>query len=107
TIYVIRNGKIGPEYAAVQPNVLAISARSLYTLTKNQGMGDLNQIYAMAERDGAAFRLASIPQSFDVKSTKAFDPAYMRPLFEVGRRLGESGNAWVRSPPQAALVAQR
>lgn len=107
TIYVIRNGKIGPEYEAVQSNVLAISARSLYTLTKNQGMGDLNQIYTMAQRDGAAFRLASVPPSFDVKSTKAFDPAYMRSLFDVGRRVGESGNAWVSSPLQAARVAQR
>jgi hypothetical protein len=70
-------------------------------------MGDLNQIYAMAERDGAAFRLASIPQSFDVKSTKAFDPAYMQALFAVGRRLGESANAWARTPPEAVLVAQR
>jgi hypothetical protein len=107
TIYVIRNGKIGPEYEAVQPNVLAISARSLFTLTKHQGMGDLNQIFAMAERDGAAFRLASIPQSFNVKSTKAFDPAYMRPLFALGQRLGQSGNAWAKTPPEAVLVAQR
>lgn len=107
TIYVIRNGKIGPEYEAVQPTVLAISARSLFTLTKNQGMGDLNQIYAMAERDGAAFRLASIPQSFDVKSSKAFDPAYMRPLFQIGQRLGESGNAWAKTPPEAVILATR
>jgi hypothetical protein len=107
TIYVIRNGKIGPEYEAVQPNVLAISARSLFTLTKHQGMGDLNQIFAMAERDGAAFRLASIPQSFNVKSTKAFEPAYMRPLFALGQRLGQSGNAWAKTPPEAVLVAQR
>ncbi|MFN3744690.1 MAG: patatin-like phospholipase family protein [Hyphomicrobiaceae bacterium] len=107
TIYVIRNGKIGPEYEAVQPNVLAISARSLFTLTKHQGMGDLNQIFAMAERDGAAFRLASIPQSFNVKSTKAFDPAYMRPLFALGQRLGQSGSAWAKTPPEAVLVAQR
>jgi hypothetical protein len=107
TIYVVRNGKIGPEYEAVQSNVLAISARSLFTLTKNQGMGDLNQIYATAVRDGAAFRLASIPTSFNVKSTKAFDPAYMRPLFEVGHRLGQSGNAWAHTPPEAVIMAQR
>jgi len=107
TIYVIRNGKIGPEYEAVQSNVLAISARSLFTLTKHQGMGDLNQIYAMAERDGAAFRLASVPQSFNVKSTKAFDPVYMQALFEVGHRLGQSGDAWAKTPPEAVLVAQR
>ncbi len=108
TIYVIRNGKIGPEYEPVQSNVLAISARSLFTLTKNQGMGDLNQIFAMAERDGAAFRLASIPQSFNVKTTQAFDPAYMKALFEVGYSLGQNRGAWARTPPEAiVLAAQR
>jgi hypothetical protein len=108
TIYVIRNGKIGPEYEPVRSNVLAISARSLFTLTKNQGMGDLNQIFAMAERDGAAFRLASIPQSFNVKTTQAFDPVYMKALFEVGHNLGQSGSAWAKTPPEAiVLAAQR
>ncbi len=107
TVYVIRNGKIGPEYEPVQPNVLAISARSLFTLTKHQGVGDINQIYAMTERDGAAFRLASVPQSFNVKATKAFDPNYMQALFETGRQIGQSGNAWARTPPEAVTVAQR
>jgi hypothetical protein len=107
TVYVIRNGKIGPEYEAVQPTVLAISARSLFTLTKNQGMGDLNQIFAMTERDGAAFRLASIPASFNFKAAGPFDPDYIRALFEVGQRLGQSGNAWARTPPEAVLLAAR
>jgi hypothetical protein len=107
TVYVIRNGKIAPEYEAVQPNALAISARSLFTLTKNQGMGDLNQIFAMTERDGAAFRLASIPSSFKVKSAKAFDPVYMKALFEVGQQVGRQGNSWARTPPEAVLMAQR
>ena len=107
TVYVIRNGKIAPEYEAVQPNALAISARSLFTLTKNQGMGDLNQIFAMTERDGAAFRLASIPSSFNVKSKKAFDPDYMKALFEVGRGVGRQGDSWARTPPEAVLLAAR
>lgn len=107
TIYVIRNGKIGPEYEPVQPTALAISARSLFTLTKNQGMGDLKQIYAMAERDGAAFRLASIPASFNVRAATAFDPAYMKALFEVGQQLGQRGDAWARTPPEAVLLAAR
>lgn len=107
TVYVIRNGKIAPEYEAVQPTVLAISARSLFTLTKHQGLGDLNQIYAMTERDGAQFRLASIPSSFTVKSEKPFDPVYMMSLFDVGYRAGQQGGIWARTPPEAIAMAQR
>jgi hypothetical protein len=107
TVYVVRNGKIGPEYEAVSPNVLAISARSLFTLTKHQGFGDINQIFSMTERDKAQFRLASIPASFNVKSEKSFDPVYMKALFDVGHRLGYQGDAWARTPPEAVIIAQR
>ncbi len=107
TVYVVRNGKIGPEYEAVSPTVLAISARSLFTLTKHQGFGDINQIFSMTERDQARFRLASIPASFNVKSEKPFDPVYMKALFEVGHRIGYQGESWARTPPEAVVIAAR
>ncbi len=106
-VYVVRNGKLAPVYEAVQPNTLAISARSLFTVTKNQSIGDINQIYAMTERDGAEFRLASIPASFTMQSTQPFDPVYMKALFEVGYRLGRQGNAWAHTPPEAVIMAKR
>ncbi|HEY7549571.1 MAG TPA: patatin family protein, partial [Hyphomicrobiaceae bacterium] len=106
-VYVVRNGKLAPVYEAVPPNTLAISARSLFTVTKNQGLGDINRIYAMTQRDGAEFRLASIPASFTAQSTQSFDPAYMKALFEVGYRLGLGGKAWVTAPPDAVAMAQR
>jgi hypothetical protein len=106
-VYVVRNGKLAPVYEAVQPNTLSISARALFTVTKNQSMGDINLIYAQTERDGAEFRLVSIPASFDMQSTKPFDPAYMQALFKVGFDLGRRGNAWARTPPEAVTMAQR
>ena len=106
-VYVVRNGKLAPVYEAVQPNTLAISARSLFTVTKNQSIGDINQIYAMTERDGAEFRLASIPATFTAQSAQPFDPVYMKALFEVGYRLGLQGNAWARTPPDAVIIAKR
>src|SRR5262249_12078526 len=100
-VYVVRNGKLAPVYEAVQPNTLAISARALFTVTKNQSMGDINLIYALTERDDAEFRLASIPASFTMQSSKPFDPNYMRALFQVGFRLGYQGKSWARTPPEA------
>ena len=92
---------------AVQPNAFAISARSFFTLTKHQAMGDLNQIFAMTKRDGAAFHLASIPASFNVKSAKAFDQTYMRALFDIGQRIGRQSDSWAKSPQEALLMAAR
>ena len=106
-VFVVRNGKLTPVYEAVKPNTFAISARSLFTVTKNQSIGDINQIYAMTQRDGAEFRLASIPATFTQESSTPFDPAYMKALFKVGYRLGAQGSAWTSTPPDAVTVARR
>lgn len=106
-VYVVRNARLEPVYEAVQPNTLAIGARSLTTLTKSQSLGDLNHIYAMTQRDGAEFRLASIPMSFSEKSSQPFDPIYMQALFKAGYAQGLGGKDWVRTPPQAVSVSQR
>jgi hypothetical protein len=101
-IYVVKNGKLNPEYEAVKANTLTISARSLFTITKSQSIGDINRIHAMTVRDGAEFRLASIPADFSHANTQAFDPPYMKALFAVGVQLGRTGQPWSRTPPEAA-----
>ena len=101
-IYVVKNGKLAPEYEAVQANTLAISARSLFTVTKSQSIGDINRIYATAQRDGAEFRLAAIPESFTATATQVFDPVYMKELFALGYEMGRRGEPWDRAPPEAA-----
>jgi hypothetical protein len=106
-VYVVRNAKLGPVYDTVAPNTLAIGARSLFTMTKSQAIGDLNHIFAMTQRDSAEFRLASIPMSFTAKSSQPFDPVFMKALFETGYAIGLDGNPWVRTPPEAVSVARR
>jgi hypothetical protein len=101
-IYIVKNGKLSPEYEIVKATTLAISGRSLFTLTKSQSIGDINRIYAMAVRDRAEFNLASIPASFEVISKSPFDRQYMKALFAFGRQLGRQGDPWMKSPPEAA-----
>lgn len=107
-IYIIKNGKLTPEYEPVAATTVAISARSLYTLTKNQSIGDINRIYYMARRDGAEFRLSSIPADFKATYSQPFDADYMKKLFAVGIAAGRSGNPWVNKPPDGTpAVAAR
>jgi hypothetical protein len=100
-IFVIKNGKLAPEYEAVAANTLSISARSLFTLTKSQSIGDINRIYQTAQRDKAEFHLTSIPPSFDMQAKQAFDPVYMKALFQLGYEMGRKGDPWVQTPPEA------
>ena len=96
-VFVVRNGKLTPVYEAVKPNTFAISARSLFTVTKNQSIGDINQIYAMTQRDGAEFRLASIPASF----TRA-ERAAVRPGLHEGAVRGRLQARPAGQPPGRA-----
>ena len=99
TLYVIRNGKVTPDHEAVRPRLGDVAQRSLWTLTKNQAIGDLLRLHVAARRDGIAFRLAHIPEGFAAPSDELFDPAYMRALFAQGHAEARTGYGWRRTPP--------
>jgi hypothetical protein len=100
-LWIIRNSKIKPEYAAVGGSVVAIGARSLETLTKNQGVGDLITMYGKARAEGIDYNLASIPADFSAPRPAPFDVGYMAALYERGLALGKSGYPWAKAPPGA------
>ncbi len=105
-LYVIRNGKIDPEWQSVSENVLSITQRSISTLIKNQGIGDLYRIYSITRRDGIDFNLASIPSDFSDVSAEPFDQRYMNALFDRGYDLASHNYSWVKAPPGLELAAR-
>ena len=103
-LYIIRNGKITPDHMEMKPSALPLSQRSLETLIKYQGIGDLYRIYSGAERDGMNYHMTFIPPEFNEKSTELFDPVYMSKLFDLGYRLNRDGKYWVSAPPGIEYV---
>ncbi|QIG49383.1 hypothetical protein G5V57_17655 [Nordella sp. HKS 07] len=99
TLYVIRNGKVSPEYSAVKPKIMAIVGKSIASLIKTQGIGDLYRMYANAQRDGVKFKAIWIPESFTKVEPEPFDRAFMRDLFHVGYEMGRKGIPWANHPP--------
>jgi hypothetical protein len=98
-LYILRNGKITPEWQSIDEKALSLAGRSISTLIKNQGIGDLYRIHATAQRDGIDFNLATIPAEFNGKSSEPFEPKYMRALYDVGFRQGRQGYRWMKAPP--------
>ena len=98
-VFVIRNARISPQWEPVEPRFGQIAVRSVSTLIKTQGIGDLFRIYVGARRDGMAYHLASIPDDFDAERRSQFDPVYMRKLFDFAYGLAKNGYPWVREPP--------
>jgi predicted patatin/cPLA2 family phospholipase len=105
-LYVIRNGKIDPEWQSVSENVVSITQRSISTLIKNQAIGDLYRIYSVTKDQGIEFNLASIPADFNQTSDEPFDQKYMTALFNRGYDLGHENYAWVKAPPGLELATQ-
>ena len=99
-LYILRNGRLDPEYKAVKASTLAIAGRSISTLVKTQGIGDLYQMYEFARRNRIDYNLAFIPGNFPDTSMEAFDPKYMPALFDLGFELGKSGHPWKKTPPR-------
>jgi predicted acylesterase/phospholipase RssA len=105
-LYVIKNGKIDPEWQPVSENVMSITTRSIDTLIKNQGIGDLYRIYSISKHDGIDFNLASIPPDFRKVRNEPFDAGYMNALFDRGYDLASHNYSWVKSPPGLELATQ-
>lgn len=94
SMWVVRNTKLEPDYRVVEGRLPDIAGRAISTMIKYQGRGDIVRIEQLARRDGFDFRLAAVPQDFDVMSDDLFDPVYMRALYERGYRDALSATAW-------------
>ena len=99
--YIIRNGRLDPEHKAVKASTLSIATRSLSTLTKYQGIGDLYKMYSFSRRNGIQYRLAYIPADFKDTSKEPFDTVYMKKLYNLGYKLGKHGYRWQKKPPRS------
>jgi len=98
-VYVIRNSFLDPEYDGVELGVIPIANRSIDSLIRTQGIGDLYQIYSLCERDNNDFNLAYIPSSFTEQPKEGFDTVYMKKLYKLGYDLARNGYRWKKAPP--------
>jgi hypothetical protein len=106
-IYVVRNGRIAPEPQVVEYGLLGIGGRSIATLIKSQGIGDLLAAYAAARIRGGEFYLTWIGEDFVHEYPGPFDPDYMSALSDYGYNLMKSGNTWSRKPPVLMTASER
>lgn len=98
-LYIIRNARLDPDWAQVERRTMSIAGRAITSLIQTQGIGDLYQIYLVAQRDGIDYNLAFIPKSFNAPHKEDFDTEYMRQLFDLGYKLAVEGYPWAKVPP--------
>jgi len=99
TYYIVRNGKVNPEAAAVDYSLLEIAKRALSTLLKVQGIDNLITAAAVAKAQNAEYNVSWIGDDFDHPYPAPFDPGYMKALYQYGYDKMRSGRAWTDEPP--------
>jgi predicted patatin/cPLA2 family phospholipase len=105
-LYVITAGKLYADPQCVAPEFRTIAGSSIESLLHAQTRNDLFRVYCLSLVTGMRFRLAAVPQEFEMgKGSLEFDPALMRRLFEAGYAAGKDGTAW-REPPVAEPAGQ-
>jgi hypothetical protein len=102
--YVIRNGRLEPEWSDTERHTLSIGGRAISALIQTQGISDLHRIYQTAQQDGVDFNLAYIGSDFRYPRREEFDPEYMKRLFDYAYQLGVKGYPWHKAPPGDATL---
>ncbi len=99
TAYIIRNGRLDPEWAATDRRTMGIAARAISTMIAVSGYNDVLRMYASTQRDNIGFNLAYIGADFTKVLPSPFDPDFMRALFDYGYERGKRGYDWAHEPP--------
>lgn len=98
-LYMIRNSKVLPEHQPVEFRLKNIAAVSASMLIRSQGNSNINETYEATQRDGIGFHLAYIPPEFEEEPSEAFDPVYMKKLYDLSYELAAKGYPWSEHPP--------
>jgi hypothetical protein len=96
---VLINTGLQPDFETVKRNTASILTQSVGMAVKVDTRLMLDRAYLLAKRSGIPFNVASIPPDFSAPSRGAFDPDYMRALFQAGVEQGKSAAPFAAAPP--------
>ncbi len=99
-VYIIRNSRLDPMYQETRNKIIPIAERSISSIIRTQGIGDLYRIFLETCRDGLDFNLAYIPVDFVETSTAEFDTEYMQSLYDMAYQRSLNGYPWEKMPPE-------
>jgi hypothetical protein len=105
-LFVIRNGRLDPEWSATPRRTLSIGGRAISALIQAEGVGDVYRIYRTAAQDRVDFNLAYIGRAFPPTRHEMFDTSYMQSLFDYAFQATRNGNVWRKAPPGESDVSR-
>lgn len=98
-IYIVANMKLVPDFSLTQRDMLAIIGRAVSTAIKYMTRAAIDRAYATAKRNGIAFHVSFIDQDFSAPARGAFDPDYMKALYQAAFTKGQGPAPFLSEPP--------
>ncbi|HXX49965.1 MAG TPA: patatin-like phospholipase family protein [Xanthobacteraceae bacterium] len=98
-LYIVINSGLQPDFEVVERTTPTILSQAVSMAIKTDLRDLLDRAYVAARRNGIGFNVATIPPGFSAPSRGAFDPNYMKALFNVGYDQGKSGRPFAAEPP--------
>jgi Patatin-like phospholipase len=98
-LYIVVNSGLAPDFQVVERSTPAILAQAVSMAIKADLRVLLDRAYVAAKNSGIGFNVATIPPSFNAPSRGAFDPDYMKALFNVGYDQGKSPSPFAAEAP--------
>ena len=112
--YIIRNGRLDPEWATTERSTMGIAGRAIATMITVSGLNDVLRIYNTTQHDGIGFNLAYIGPDFTQKLPDAVrpglhaSPVRLRlPACPAGATTGQNSRRCDRSPARPGLNDDR
>ena len=98
-IYLIVNNKLNGEFKLVKPRTVPIASKAISLNMRRSLASTVDLSYLYAKAHGIDFNLSFIDKAYPANEKNLFDTAFMRALFDYGRKLGETGTFWSKRPP--------
>ena len=99
-VWAIVAGKLYADPEVVRDRSLSNAAKSFSAVLYAQTRGDLQRIYLLCLLNGMDLHISAVPAGYPIPpSATDFKPAEMTALFEEGRRVALSPQAWRTTPP--------
>lgn len=106
-LYIVINTGLDPSFKVIDRFAPSILTQAIGMAVPVDTRLMIDRVYVAAKRSGVEFNVAAIPESFNAPSRGAFDPKYMKALFQTGYEKGQSANAFSPEPPAYATGPAR
>jgi hypothetical protein len=93
-LYVIANAKLAPQFEMTYPQTSALLGRSIGLALQFGLRAEILLTMTATQRLGLELNVAHIPAEFQHPARGAFDPDYMRALFDFAAAQAQKGTAF-------------